>query len=146
MRRISVSEAKAGMVLARPIVDQQGRVIVNAGTKLSQLYIARLERWGVQELHVEDDPVRRATAPALSAPEPEAAARLRTSGASEGSKAAAREPAPVAARALPPGVYRGADLAARIERTFSRVEDDPLMVALRGAVSRQLLAGGRDGG
>jgi len=127
MKRISVSEAKAGMTLAQPIMDQQGRVIVNSGTKLSQLYISRLEKWGVKILSVEDD--ASPAAPGAPAVAPAAAP--------------AAEP-PVAARALPPGVYRGPDLAARIARTFSAVREDPLMAALERSVARRL-TGGREG-
>mgnify|MGYP000858060986 CR=1 FL=1 len=126
MKRISVSEAKAGMTLAQPIMDQQGRVIVNSGTKLSQLYISRLEKWGVKTLSVEDDasPGAQGVQAATAAPP-------------------AAEPS-VAARALPPGVYRGPDLAARIARTFSAVREDPLMAALERSVARRL-TGGREG-
>jgi hypothetical protein len=124
MKRITVSEAKVGMTLARPITDQQGRVIVNEGTKLNQLYISRLEKWNIKELLVVDEPTAsapEAVGPSLVAPVP-----------------APATVAPIPARALPPGVYRGPDLAQRIGRTFSRVLDDPLMIALQGAVLRQL--------
>ena len=132
MRLISFREAKAGMVLARPIIDRQDRVIVNAGTRLSQLYISRLEKWGVQQLAIEEE----AAGPAPgAAPAPAPAARP------------ARPPAPPAStRApLPPGVHRGPDLAQRIARTFSRVNDDPLMAALGQLVLRRL-AGPAEGG
>jgi hypothetical protein len=148
MKRIVVRDAKPGMLLARPITDQQGRIIVAEGTKLSQLYISRLEKWGVAELFVaEEAPAPRvataepgpAAAPAKAAAAPPAAAAV----PAEPPRAeVARSETPAAGRpGLPPGVYRGADLPERLAQTFSRVEDDPLMAALHGAVRRRLLTG-----
>jgi hypothetical protein len=121
MKRINFSEAKAGMVLVQPITDQQGRVIVNAGAKLNQLYISRLEKWGVREICVQDE--GNGTAPAPAA---------------EALPSALPAGAPRKARALPPGVYRGPDLQGRIRRTFAKVRDDPLMAALQTSVARRL--------
>ncbi|HOX05720.1 MAG TPA: hypothetical protein PK280_04910 [Planctomycetota bacterium] len=125
MGRITVGEAKPGMILERPITDQQGRVIVNSGASLSTLYISRLEKWGVRELFV----VEGAAAPAAPAAVP----------------AAAADAEPVPARDLPPGVYRGPDLADRVRKTFSRVQSDPVMASMQAAVLRALCggAGGR---
>ena len=121
MRRISFSEAKAGMVLVQPITDQQGRVIVNAGAKLNQLYISRLEKWGVREICITDDDAGAALA-----------------SAADGLPAVPPPAVPKRARSLPPGVYRGPNLMGRIRLTFARVQDDPLMAALHAAVARRL--------
>ena len=133
MKLISFREAKPGMVLAQPIIDRHDRVIVNAGTRLTQLYISRLEKWGVEQLAIEEE---AAQAPAGPGPAPAQRARP------------ARPPAPGAPsrEPLPPGVYRGADLARRITATFARVNDDPLMAALGQAVLRRLTGGAEGDG
>ena len=64
MKRIAVRDAKPGMLLARPITDKQGRTIVAEGTRLSQLYISRLEKWSVEELFVAEEGAREPAAPA----------------------------------------------------------------------------------
>lgn len=144
MKRISVKEAEPGMVLARPIVDKQGRTIVNQGATLTQLYISRLEKWGVEELYIET-----AEAPAAEgAPAPQPAAdkpAARPSLAEPPARPSSAKPAPEPQEqgsSLPPGVYHGPDLAERIAATFSRVGHDPLMAAL-GRVVQRRLAGGR---
>lgn len=50
VQHISAQEAKVGMVLAEPIHDQQGRVIMAAGNRLTPVHVKRLDRWGVSEL------------------------------------------------------------------------------------------------
>ncbi len=133
MRRISVKEAQPGMVLARPITDQQGRTIVNKGASLTQLYISRLGKWGIEELFVEGPQAKEAAAgPAAPAQEP---------AVPEGKPPARAEPQPPpepeAAR-VPPGVYSGPDLDERVVRTFSGVIDDPLMTVLCSVVRKRL--------
>ena len=53
MRQIRVEEARVGDVIAEPIEDQNGRILLPAGAKLSQAVLARLEGWGVFELSIE---------------------------------------------------------------------------------------------
>ncbi len=127
MKKITVAEAKPGMILAKPISDRRGRTIVGAGAQLTQLYISRLARWGVSELCIEEAGDG-------------AAGPTRASG-SLGTAAGAGNGAPEGA-VMPPGVYRGPDLVERIEMTFTRVADDSLMIALRDAVVRRLTFGG----
>ena len=55
MRQIRVEEAQVGDVIAEPIEDQNGRVLLPAGAKLSQAVLARLEGWGVFALHIEGE-------------------------------------------------------------------------------------------
>jgi hypothetical protein len=130
MEQVSIKDAKPGMVLAKPIIDKQGRTIVNAGATLSQLYISRLGKWGVADLFIEDAATgeKSVAAPVNDSPR-----------VSDQQKADQPQPATGASR--PPGVYRGADLEEVIDRCFSGVIDDPLMVALRAAIRRNLLAG-----
>ena len=149
MKRVSVEEAKPGMILARPIIDQQGRTIVNRGAGLTQLYISRLAKWGVTELHIEtpEDQPAAAVAPVpspASVPEekpPAEPARPAPAAAPE-----EKPPPEPAASRLPPGVYRGPDLDARITETFSRVLDDPLMVVLCEVVRKRLAEDAAGGG
>ena len=51
MRQIPVEEAVVGDIIAEPIQDQSGRVLLPAGAKLSQAVLARLKGWG--GLHAE---------------------------------------------------------------------------------------------
>jgi len=55
MRQIRVEEARVGDVIAEPIEDQNGRVLLPAGAKLSQAVLARLEGWGVFALNIEGE-------------------------------------------------------------------------------------------
>ena len=55
MRQIPVEEAQVGDVVAEPIADQNGRVLLPAGAKLSQAVLTRLKGWGVFTLNVEGD-------------------------------------------------------------------------------------------
>jgi hypothetical protein len=128
MKKITVAEAKPGMILARPISDRKGRVIVGAGAQLTQLYISRLAKWGVSDLCIEEAGGSR----------PSRARRSGPLSAEAGAENGAADDA-----VMPPGVYRGRDLAERIGNTFTRVADDPLMIALRDAVVRRLTSGGR---
>jgi hypothetical protein len=122
VKRINVADARPGMVLAEPIVDRRGRVIVKKGSALTQLYISRLRKWGVRELTVAEAGAS-GVAPAGAA-----------GSAGEGAAAAEGE------SNLPPGITASPDLPRRIAATFSAVEDDPLMCALREIVTRHLQA------
>ena len=55
MRQIPVEEAQVGDVVAEPIADQNGRVLLPAGAKLSQAVLTRLKGWGVFTLNIEGD-------------------------------------------------------------------------------------------
>lgn len=54
-KKIGTEEAKVGMVLASPISDAQGRVIMAAGSRLTPVHVKRFSRWGVTELLIEVD-------------------------------------------------------------------------------------------
>ncbi|MBM3278944.1 MAG: hypothetical protein FJY95_12810 [Candidatus Handelsmanbacteria bacterium] len=53
MRRIRVQEAKVGEVLAAPVINRQGRILLPKGAKLSPAVLSRLQGWGVFEVQVE---------------------------------------------------------------------------------------------
>ena len=72
MRRIPSSQAKAGMILAEPIVNQVGAPILNPGACLSSAVLDRLAREGIAELSIEEDGV----APSSSGSDAESAAEI----------------------------------------------------------------------
>ena len=55
MWQIPVEEAEVGDVVAEPIEDENGRVLLPAGAKLSQAVIDRLRGWGVFALNIEGE-------------------------------------------------------------------------------------------
>jgi len=57
MRKISVDEAELGDVLAEPLENDQGRVLLPKGARLSTAVLSRLKGWGVRTVSVEgEDP------------------------------------------------------------------------------------------
>lgn len=77
MRTITAAEARAGEIVAAPVVNDQGRTLLPKGARLSAAVLSRLEGWGVHELCVEgeddapaiedDGPVTEAEADLLAA-------------------------------------------------------------------------------
>ena len=55
MRQISVEEAQAGDIVVEPVQDENGRVLLPAGAKLSPAVLSRLKGLGVVSLSVEGD-------------------------------------------------------------------------------------------
>lgn len=55
MRQIPVEDAKVGDVVAEPIEDEKGRVLLPNGAKLSQPVIDRLKGWGVFVLNIKGE-------------------------------------------------------------------------------------------
>ena len=55
MRQIPVEDAKVGDVVAEPIEDEKGRVLLPTGAKLSQPVIDRLKGWGVFALSIKGE-------------------------------------------------------------------------------------------
>jgi len=53
MRRLPVNDLKTGMLLAREILDEKGRVLLKKGDPLRKTYIRKLCDWGVNEVCVE---------------------------------------------------------------------------------------------
>jgi hypothetical protein len=126
-RRITVEEAKPGMVLAEPLADLEGRTLVGQGTRLSPIHISRLRKWGVSVLFVEGPEE------AVGGRIPQGAGR---GPSADASAAAGAEGA--AAGGLPPGVYAGPDLLERISGTFANVADDPVLGGLCEVVKKRL--------
>ena len=55
MRSITAAEARAGDIVAAPVVNDQGRTLLPKGARLSAAVLSRLEGWGVHELCVEGE-------------------------------------------------------------------------------------------
>lgn len=54
MRAVSVYYVQAGEVLAQPVIDAVGRVLLSTGVQLTDVYIQRLQRLGYSTLFIED--------------------------------------------------------------------------------------------
>ena len=52
---VSVDQAAAGMVLANPVTDRRGRLLIPAGQALSDRHVDALKMWGVASLDIEGD-------------------------------------------------------------------------------------------
>lgn len=55
MRKKSVADLKAGMVVARPVYDGMRNMLLNCGVELKDKYIVNLKRMGVSAIYIEDD-------------------------------------------------------------------------------------------
>lgn len=68
MRQIPVEEAQVGDIVAVPVENDQGRVLLPRGSKLSAAVLSRLKGWGVNTLAIEGeeaDPAGKSTAELL---------------------------------------------------------------------------------
>lgn len=52
---IRFNKIKSGMVLAGDIMDRTGRVILQAGLKLTELHLKTLKSWGVAEADIQGE-------------------------------------------------------------------------------------------
>ena len=55
MRTITVKEAEPGDVLAEPLTNPKGQVLLPKGAKLSAAVLSRCNGWGVVSLRVEGE-------------------------------------------------------------------------------------------
>lgn len=55
MRRITLSEAREGMVLFEPAIDSQGRTLLGRGEVLTAKMLDRFQNYGVSDLAVEGE-------------------------------------------------------------------------------------------
>lgn len=55
IKKIPVGELQAGMILAQPINDQNGRTIMPEGARLTPMHLKRLEKWGVDAVAIHAD-------------------------------------------------------------------------------------------
>jgi len=57
MRKVPIEKLHAGMILAKPFHDIQGKVLLMRGCKLTVKTIARLEDWDCEFLYIEGSPL-----------------------------------------------------------------------------------------
>ena len=55
IKHYKVSELQAGMVLAQQIMDENGRVVMQEGSRLTPMYIKRLPNFNVESVAVEEE-------------------------------------------------------------------------------------------
>jgi len=55
MRRVVLEELTSGMVLAKPVVNAAGLVVLAAGAELDEATLARLQRLGAASVFVEGE-------------------------------------------------------------------------------------------
>ncbi|MFZ5754744.1 MAG: HD-GYP domain-containing protein [Bacillota bacterium] len=55
MRAIDIKQLKEGMRIAKTIYDDAGRILLNAGTVLTSLYIKKLDQFGIPFIYIEDE-------------------------------------------------------------------------------------------
>ena len=56
MRKLTIDKVHEGMVLAKPLHNIEGKVLLAQGCKLSSRVISRLGEWGCDVLYVEGEP------------------------------------------------------------------------------------------
>ena len=59
MIRVGIDEIKSGMILAHPVKNNQGVLLLEAGTKISKKNIRIFKSWGVTEVTVKGGANRR---------------------------------------------------------------------------------------
>ena len=57
MQKIPLNMAKAGMKLAKPVLNESGRVLCGEGVELSAMLIEKLEKMEIEKVTVEGFPV-----------------------------------------------------------------------------------------
>ncbi|MHC4661182.1 MAG: hypothetical protein ACYS8W_05785 [Planctomycetota bacterium] len=69
MPRTDINDIKPGMILEEPAMDSLGRVLLEAGEKLTEKYITKLKAFGIAALSVrtgEPAPATGASRPKMS--------------------------------------------------------------------------------
>ena len=55
MMKVSIDDLKAGMILAQPVRNRQGVLLLEAGAKVTHKSIRIFKSWGVNEIAVQGD-------------------------------------------------------------------------------------------
>lgn len=123
--KISTADARVDMILAQPIIDKQGRVIMTEGSHLTAVHLKRFDRWGVSEIVIAqedktEDPGEVAAAEVNTKPTEDA----QTVRIDEGYM---RSMAPV------------------FNQRFESVSDKPIMAALKKIAFKCVVLAGRGG-
>ena len=80
MGLVAVADLEPGMVVAKDVKDQGGRIMLRAGNEISEKHLGILKKWGIHDVDVEGHgEEERLRAPAY----PKAAGCLRKIGSTE---------------------------------------------------------------
>lgn len=55
MRYVPIEKLELGMLIALPVYDNRGRILINSYNELSEKYMQRINQWGLQGIYIEDD-------------------------------------------------------------------------------------------
>jgi len=55
MKKVTTEEFQAGMKIAKKVENNNGMVLLPEGIVLSEAHVARLKKWGVEEIYVEGE-------------------------------------------------------------------------------------------
>ena len=55
MRHVQTEQLELGMLIALPVYDDRGRILINSYNELSEKYMQRIKNFGLQGIYVEDD-------------------------------------------------------------------------------------------
>ena len=58
MKKVSISEIKDGMVLAKPLLGSDGKILMAEGVVLKASMAMRLQNWGVILAYIEHDELK----------------------------------------------------------------------------------------
>ena len=64
MQRLALDFVEPGMVLARDVYDEDGTIMISAGTALTERLLARLKKWEIRSAFIQNP---RITLPEISA-------------------------------------------------------------------------------
>lgn len=69
MRYLTVKNLQPGMIVARPLLDEKGSILLNRGNKLSPMIFSRIQTLEIQGLYIEDEISEGITVEDLIAPD-----------------------------------------------------------------------------
>ena len=58
MIKLNIEDLKPGMVLAQPVRNRQGVLLLEAGAKITKKNIRIFKSWGVSEIIIKGDPAK----------------------------------------------------------------------------------------
>jgi len=50
----TVDQLEPGAILAKPIIDNQGRIIIQSGRRLTPMHLRRLQKLGIRSVKIEE--------------------------------------------------------------------------------------------
>ena len=66
MINLTIDEIKPGMILAQPVRNPQGVLLLEAGARISKKNIRILKSWGILEISIKGNPAEAASRPGES--------------------------------------------------------------------------------